>query len=693
MMLVLVLLCTGISFSQSKKEKKADKDFEVFEYIDAREVYLELANDEKYEQSAHIYRNIAETYYWNSEYNEAVEWYQKLLDKDEDFRDEATKIDYFRASQALRSKGDLAGAGVFYQEYLAKGGKARPETKTAEYVVKLVELDVINTTFSDFGPTYYGDKLVYASAAKEGEGVRLHEWNKQPFLDLYVTDLDEEGMPEPGSKATFDKTLNTIFHESSAVFTNDGQTVYFTRNNFTDGKKGKDKDKTIRLKLYKSTKQGANWTQAIDLEELNNDEWSVAHPTLSIDEDQKYLYFSSDRPGEGDEDKKKAGKNMSDLWMVEILGDNEFSEPKNLGPLVNTGNRESFPFISQKNKLYFSSDGWGGQGGYDVYVIDLDEDGMPTGELENLGDKINSPQDDFGFIVKEDDRMGYLTSNRESPLSGSKGDQIYLHRESCDITIVGTATDKFTGEPLSGATVSLLDENNNPVHIVTTGADGKYRFEEYAACNSVYLLRATKPNCDSVEKIINTPNKTETIESNMKLGCCDPCDLKCILTINGILFNFDKFDIRETIEDRKVGNTPPKIHKTENITDLRKLLAALKLNENLAISIESHTDSRGSHKYNEWLSTQRAIATKKWLMENGIAADRLCAQGFGETELITPCPDGVECTENDHTKNRRSEYRIIYTPAGERCDDRSQRKPCINIETDEMSWPQWKRKR
>lgn len=683
MMLVLVLLCTSVAFSQTKKEKNADKEFDAYEYIDARKVYMEIAENGK--PSAHIYRNIAETHYWNSEYIEAVKWYLMLLDKDKEFHADADAIDYFRASQALRSRnapGDLVRADEFYDMYVQKGGQPKPPTQLAEYVVELQKLSVINTTFSDFGPTYYGEKLVYASAAKEGEGVRLHQWNEQPYLDLYVADLDENGMPQNSSP--LDGKINTSFHESSAVFTKDGQTVYFTRNNFTDGKKGKDKQKTIRLKLYKATKSGDNfWTNVVDLEELNDDEWSVAHPTLSLDE--KYLYFSSDRPAVKGE---KSGKEMSDLWMVEILGDNQFSEPKNLGPRINTENRESFPFISQENNLYFSSDGRGGSGGYDVFMVPLGADGMPSETIKNLGEPINSPQDDFGFIVNEEERLGYLSSNRESPMDGSKGDEIYLHRERCDITITGTATNVKTGAPLAGATVDLIDDSGKTVHTVTSGTDGTYIFEGFAVCSADYRLRVTKGDCTTDENSFTTPNKTETIVKDVALICeppCQDCDLVCLFDIDRIHFAFDKYDIRDEItwvrQDKK-GN----YRQTSNADELAILLGVLNAYPNLVIAIESHTDSRGSHAYNEWLSKQRAISTKNWLVNKGIAPERLCAQAFGETELVMPCPDGVECTEEEHDRNRRSEYKVISGLDG--CDGSQQRRPCI---TDRVTKP-WRRR-
>src|SRR5690606_2265531 len=145
-----------------------------------------------------------------------------------------------------------------------------------------------------------------------------------------------------------------------------GSTVYFTRNNFLDGKEGKDKERVVRLKLYKATKSGDNnWTKVVELP-FNNDAYSVAHRALSTVGQR--LYFCSDMTGT---------VGMSDLWYVDILGDNSYGTPVNLGSGINTIARESFPFISEKNNLYFSSDGRSGYGGYDIFVTPLDENGEP----------------------------------------------------------------------------------------------------------------------------------------------------------------------------------------------------------------------------------------------------------------------------------------------------------------------------
>lgn len=626
LLLALVLFYTSVGFSQKNQVERADKEFDKFAYIDAREIYLKVVEDGY--TSAQIYKNLGDTYYWNSDYDNAAKWYLKLIDE---YPNETEANYYYRASQSLKSLGQEAQAKTFMDRYIEKGGDPEiikaSSTNFLEYEVELQKVSV-NTSYSDFGPSFYGNKLVYASASRESEGARLHEWNEQPFLDLFVADMDGEGMLS--NAMPLDGEINTPYHESSAVFTKDGSTVYFTRNNFTDGKKGRDKQKTIRLKLYKAIKSGDNFWTNIEELPFNSKEYSVAHPALSVDE--KKLYFSSDMPGT---------TGMSDIWYVDVLEDGGYGEPVNVSSL-NTEARESFPFISSNNNLYFASDGRGGLGGFDVFTVSLGQNGMPEGEIKNLGEPTNSSKDDFGFILNEEKRLGYISSNRDGE-KGSVADDIYRVQERCEVTITGVITNGVTNEPIAGATVTLLDENNNTVSTVTAGADGRYSFDGLAACSSTYIVRAIGTGCEYNETLVQTPNKTTTVEADLELECdpCPPNDLGCRLKLEPIYFDFDRYNIRPDAE-----------------IELAKILAAMRQYPELIIHIESHTDSRATFSYNERLSEKRAQSTLEWLVSKGINRSRLSAKGYGEYRLTNECSDGVECTEEQHQLNRRSMFII-----------------------------------
>ncbi|MFT7900865.1 OmpA family protein [Tenacibaculum ascidiaceicola] len=637
----LFALLNTSAFAQIALVEKANTKYSTYDFIDARKIYLKVV--EKNYGSAEIYRKLGNTYYFNSDYSKAAKWYYNLIDR---FPNEALTVDYFRAAQCLKSINQPEEAEKLMEIYRFKGGKITSldsYKNVADTLFKkgvhdkLFEIEKIpvNTEYSDFGPAFYGDNIVFASSRKnptlsKEQTNELAGWDEQPFLNLYQVSLDKD--MNFGKVKAFNKNVNSPYHESTAVFTKDGNTMYFTRNNYINGKKKRDRDHVVRLKIYKATRNGNTWENIQELP-FNNDNYSVGHPTLSPDEDK--LYFSSDMPG---------SLGMSDIWYVKILGEDIYTSPVNLGNKINTAERETFPFVSDENNLYFSSDGHSGMGGLDIFVTKLEENSH--GEVSTFGEPINSPKDDFGFIIKED-RIGYFTSNRDGK-EGSKSDDIYQIWERCEITIQGPVMDKNTGELIPNAEVTLIDSNNKEVKTVTVGNDATFTF--LLNCQEQYTLRAKKEKYHPKEKVIETPNNPKTIKMPIKLNMplalelsdpCPPNDLGCRLTLQPIYFDYDKSNIRPDAE-----------------IELAKILAALKEYPTLKIHIESHTDSRGNDSYNLKLSESRAQATLSWLLKKGIDITRLTAKGYGESELINKCTNQTTCTEDEHQLNRRSMFII-----------------------------------
>ena len=358
---------------------------------------------------------------------------------------------------------------------------------------------------------------------------------------------------------------------------------------------------------------------------------------------------------------------MSDIWYVDILGNNSYSAPKPL-KLINTGARETFPFISSSNELYYSSDGPGGEGGLDVYKTKLDKNGEPT-VVARFQKPVNSNQDDFGFIWDDEREFGYFSSNRDG-VEGSVSDDIYRVVEQCIITLSGEVTDAISGALLPGAKVVLLDSNNKEIgEPIIVGEDATYSFE--VECSSQYSVRGTKKDYAPDEKVVNTPDETSSIKVPLKLtveDCCTRGDLGCCLCLQPIYFDFDRYNIRP-----------------DAAIELNKIYIAMREYPELNIHIESHTDSRGTHAYNEGLSEKRAQSTLNWLVEKGISPSRLTAKGYGENQLLDrctylnecgqelkipgcsldqysestqKCSDGVKCSEEEHQTNRRSKFII-----------------------------------
>jgi outer membrane protein OmpA-like peptidoglycan-associated protein len=643
--IIICLLCFSISigsFSQVGKLEKANLKYDKYDYIDARQIYLKVV-DNGY-KSAEIYRKLGDTYYFNSEYIGAAKWYYNLI---KEFPDEATTTDYFRTAQCLKTTNQPEESKKLMEIYKSKGGKPLAldfyknvaDTLFKKGVQdKLFEIEkvAINTEFSDFGPAFYGDSLIIFTSSDssiktvEDKSVDLSGWDKQPFLDLYQATLDKElNLKNP---EVLKGDINSPYHESTAVFTKDGSTMYFTRNNFLDGKKRRDKQHVVRLKIYKATKSGDAWGNVKELP-FNSDSYSVGHPALSPEGDK--LYFASDMPGT---------LGMSDIWYVNILGDDIYSNPINMGEPLNTIARETFPFVSAENNLYFSSEGHAGMGGLDIFITKLNVEGH--GEISTFGEPINSAKDDFSFIIKED-RIGYFASNRDGD-QGSVSDDIFQIWERCEITIKGPVMDEVTGDLIANAEVTLMDSNNNELKRVMTGDDAVFSFD--LECDKQYIIRAQKEGYNPREEIIETPKNSKAMEMPIMLNIpmslkpadkCPPEDLGCRLTLQPIYFDFDKSDIRPDAE-----------------IELAKILSAMNEYPQLKIHIESHTDSRGKDSYNLKLSERRAQSPLQWLYSKGIAKNRLTAKGYGETQLINQCTNGKECTEEEHQLNRRSMFII-----------------------------------
>ncbi|MDF0705584.1 OmpA family protein [Flagellimonas okinawensis] len=632
-----IFLLVGSTFAQEGKIKKANEEFDSYDYIDARKIYLNVVED-GYE-SAQIFEKLGDTYYFNSEYSEANKWYQKLISN---YPNDVKSEYYFRMAQTLKSVGRYEDSKVMMEKFTsATNGSdlAQNQINNWDYFEELTNskndrFKVTNITSemkgSDFGPAFYGNKIVFASSSINTEGNKVHDWNGLPYLDLFQADL--ENNTRLTNMKQLEGEINSPYHESSATFTKDGKTVYFTRNNYLDGKKKRGKKRLVSLKIYKaSLQEDGTWGNVKELP-FNNDSYSTAHPALNPDETK--LYFSSNMEGT---------LGASDIWYVDIRKNGTYGAPVNLGPGINTPERESFPFISDENHLFFSSDGHVGLGGLDIFKTSLNNSNGNS-LVENLGQPINSNQDDFGFIVKEKEKIGYLSSNRGGT-GGSSSDDIYAITENCITVVFGAITDANTKEPLEGSIVYLLDDNNKVVAQQITGSNGNYKFEDNIDCQKQYVVRASNEEKEYLpnEKLINTPQGSNMLQVDIALTPpdCPVNDLGCRLDLQPIYFDFDKHNIRPDAE-----------------VELAKILQAMKEYPQLKIHIESHTDSRGNDDYNMLLSDRRAKSTLEWLVNKGIDRNRLTSKGYGESQLVNNCANGETCSEEDHQLNRRSMFII-----------------------------------
>lgn len=633
----LLSLFVLTAVAQKTRIEDADKKYDKYAYIDAVAVYEKVA--EKGYKDEKMFQRLGNAYYFNAELTKAVKWYDQLFAMNAEQEPEY----FYRYAQCLKANGNYEKADKILEEFNRKVKTDKrgilfesnknylEEIKANSNRFEIADAG-INSVLSDYGSTILKDKVVFASARDTG-GVakKTFKWTNKSFTNLYSAVLMPDG--SVGKPERFQKNINSKFNESTPVFTQDGKTMYFTRNNFLDGKRRSDTKKVTLLKLYKATLVDEKWQNITELP-FNSDEFSVAHPALSTDE--KNLYFASDMPG---------AFGQSDLFKVSINEDGTFGKPENLGSEINTEGRETFPYISGDNELFFASDGRPGLGGLDIFVSKINSD-LNFEEVQNVGEPINTKQDDFAFIINSETRNGFFSSNREN---GHGFDDIYKFKEIkkliCKQELTGIITDLGTGEILANSKIVLFDEHFKSITEVLSDLKGNYVFSD-VNCGKKYYVRASKVDYETKEIPI-TVNKSSgntslpiQLEKRIK-PIAIGTDLAKVLEIPIIYFDLDKATI-----------------KKESAFQLEKIVEILNQYPDLKLDIRSHTDSRQTAKYNEILSDKRAKSTIKWLVEKGIDPSRLTGKGYGETELVNQCADGVKCSEEEHQLNRRSEFII-----------------------------------
>ena len=636
--LAIISFLSNSGFAQKAKIAAADKKYSSYAYIDAIQTYERLA--EKGYQSVEMFEKLGNAYYFNSDFEKAAQSYEKLYQLQSELAPEY----FYRYAQSLKATGKEKEAATILAKFENKSSddsRSKRLKNNTDYLedikanvgIYTIENAGINSKYSDYGSTIVDNKLIFTSARDTGGvGQRKHAWTGEHFTNLYAAGVNGELIPS--NPVRYDANVNSKFHEATPVFTKDGNTMYFTRNNYLDGKKGKDANKVMLLKIYKATLVNNRWTNVTELP-FNSNNFSTAHPALSPDE--QTLYFVSDRPGT---------IGQSDLYKVAINSNGTYGEPINLGVEINTEGRETFPFVTKDNQLYFASDGHPGLGGLDVFTTKINNDGS-FGEVENDGAEVNSPKDDFGYYRDSEINKGFFSSNRDGGL-GSDDIYRFTSKDKCKQILKGIVTDSATGETLAGVQLILLNKQYKVIAETTSDALGYYAFD--VNCRRTYHVRANKKDYTSKETKLSTPEVTGETKLDIQLEStiCRVAvgdDLGKCFGIKMIYFDLDKSNIRK-----------------EAALDLAKILDVLIQNPTMKLDIRSHTDCRQTAKYNMALSDRRAKATIAWLVSKGIDSSRLTGRGYGESQLINDCgcepTNASNCTEEQHQMNRRSEFII-----------------------------------
>ncbi|HLO58034.1 MAG TPA: OmpA family protein [Bacteroidales bacterium] len=653
----LLLICIIITaFSrhvegQSKKTEKAYTTFEAGEYYAAIDQFKEAyqkTSDKKEKLNIAFY--IAECYRKTDNAPQAALWYGKVIAKD---YDNPLSILYY--ADALRMNQNYEEAKAQYQHYkelVPDDPRASDGILSCDFSLQWIdqptgyqveEQKFINSKFSDYSPSYSrGDysEVFFTSSRDETTGNSEHGGTGQEFADIFFSTMDKKGkwstpvpLPEP---------VNTEAEEGTPVFSSDYNTMYFTRCNVS-------KRKALGCEIYTATRSGDKWS---DIESLGiePDSIVVAHPAISPDNNT--LYFVSDMDGSM---KTPEGTNSKDIWMTTREGKG-WSAPVNLGTPINTPGDEVFPFVHSDGTLYFSSDGHIGMGGLDIFKAVKGENGQ--WQVENMKYPINSAADDFGIVFEKDKESGYFSSSRK----GKTSDDIYSFMlPPLKFTITGVVKNEKTDEIIPEAVIKSIGSDGITLD-TKAGKDGVFKFNLKPGTDYVFI--AEKPGFLKGKERESTKGVAKSTDFKTEIYMAST---ETAIQVENIFFDLDKAELRP-----------------ESMVSLDKLVETLNDNPTIVIELGSHTDARASDAYNLDLSRRRAESVVNYLIQKGIARDRLVAKGYGESQpkivdkkdhaAYAFLPVGTRLTEEfinslgdddrmemAHFLNRRTEFKVLRT--------------------------------
>ena len=516
-----------------------------------------------------------------------------------------------RVKQELSSLELTASIGEYFPNYL------------------LVNYRELNSAGADYAPLLSEDNFYFTSGRASSS---FYAATGTPYHQLFRTRA--EGLKvDAGAVQLLPEFRNEEgLNQAALAISPDGNTLIYARGNSTSSK---DYPETT---LFASYFRGAGFTQPIWMPLNEEDTWWNSTPAFNADGTE--LYFASTRPG---------GYGGVDLYKATKLANGDFGNAVNLGSTVNTAGNELFPHPAKDGKFFFASDGHPGLGKLDLFVAEKNSDGKQV--VTNLGKNFNSNRDDFGIFFAEYPKSGFIASNRE----GGKGDDdIYFFEDKTPKPkVVNVLLNVYTKEVkadgkesiLPQARVLLYGEDKKSLGGDVANAQGRVRFT--LSPESEYSIIASKNGYFSKSFPYTTKGKTPDPATliqevtNIALDTTiilDQLILEKVTVLENIYYDLAKSDIR-----------------ADAALELDKLVKILRDNPAIRIELSSHTDSRSGDDFNLALSQVRAQSAVDYLVSQGIAADRLVAKGYGETQLRIQNAQ----TEEEHQTNRRTEFKVI----------------------------------
>ncbi len=654
--LVLVIAFVFAGSLASGQVKQADKLFMSYSYSSAIPYYLKIAQQRGARDRNYAIVRLADCYRLVNDQLNAKTWYARAVKLPNN-----QSINWFYYGEALRCAQDYTLAKEAFEKYAALNpddprGKAyaafcsdidRLNKIPAGYEIKAAS--ILNSKGSDFGAVFYDEGIIFVSDRRQNfMDNNRYEWTNFNYLDLFYTSPRYIGefFGEMNEPKAFTGKFNQTYHDGPASFGRHDSLIYFTRTEKGKEKKDNENFRTNKLKIFWSQLEGS-WSNPKEFF-MNSPEYSVGHPVLTPDGNT--LYFVSDMPG---------GMGGTDIYSC-IWEDGQWSQPFNLGTAINSFGNEMFPSL-HGDQLYFASNGWAGFGGLDIFKSTLV--GENWTKAENLGKPVNSSFDDFAMVLDTRGKTGFISSNRPGGMGGddlyaikisdikpksSDDDELLAEklRDSLTTVITGFVKDKHTLKPMARSTVFLLNAQTDKVEVIKTDENGQ--FKARVDKGVFYVVKGMENNylSDCFNFKIQTTDTSHLVKTPRDL-LLDLFEVNKIFSINEsgsdadiIYYDFDKWVIRP-----------------DAAKELDKLVQIMKENPVL-VEIGSHTDSRGSSDYNLELSQKRAESAVRYIVLQGIEANRISAKGYGESKIMNHCSNGVPCTPAEHQANRRSVFKV-----------------------------------
>lgn len=600
--LSLIFLCFSFAGFSQKAVEKADLAFNLSQYNYAVTLYQKAFSKARKAEATknRITYQIAECYRLSGQHKKAVSQYKRAIRAR--YYDIEPKV-YYHLGDIYRFDGDYEAAieqFELYTELVPDDEKALQVLQScreadkwlknpSRYIVEPIKK--INARENDWAPRFLDkaqQSLVFTSAREGATGKKLDDWTGQRFTDFFITSQDQKNDWSTPVLLDADELLNTPANEADAFFINDGYTVFYT---FCANQRKKQSGCLI----YTSNFDGEKWSTPEYVHLSPDSSADCVHPWLS--EDGKTIFFTSNMSG---------GYGDLDLWMsVRSDANGAFGEPQNLGPEINTSEKEGWPFL-RDTLLYFSSSGHTGLGGFDIFSSSKTDEGW--GNVENMQVPINSSADDFGIVFYPGEFRGFLTSNRKE---GRGGDDIWSFvLPAINFTISGVVRDDETMQLVSQALVQIVGSDGLSVQAYTNNK-GFYRFDETQIKQDVtYKLYVTKSGYMETTATETTVglNNGKDIVRDFRVNLLP----KGAVVLPDILYDVAKWDLKEQYQDSLMG-----------------LIELLEQNPRLVVELASHTDSRPIAMTNDSLSQYRAQEVVNYLILRGIHPARLVAKGYG----------------------------------------------------------------